>query len=79
MGDMHMRSFQDEQGRHWQAAVLDASWGNAVLVFSRLGATEVLKAELHAANLAQAEQMLAGMDEAALRSALTEAVPMTGP
>ncbi len=72
-----MRSFDDKQGNRWQAAVLDASWGNAVLVFSRLGAPEVLKSELHASNLAEAEHMLANMDETTLRSALTEAVPMT--
>lgn len=73
-----MRSFQDGQGKPWQAAILDASWGNAVLVFTPLGSSEVLKCELHAANLAEAEQMLADMDEAALRAALAEAVPLSG-
>lgn len=70
-----MRTFDDEQGSHWQAAVLDASYGNALLVFSKLGSTTVLKSDLYAANLAEAEQVLAAMDEAKLRNTLAEAVP----
>ena len=71
-----MRSFDDELGGYWQAAVLDASYGGAVLVFSKSGSTTVLKSELYTANLADAEQMLATMDEAALRNTLAEAVPL---
>lgn len=71
-----MRSFDDDRGEHWQAAVLDASYGGAVLVFSTFGSTTILKSTLHPANLADAEQMLAMMDEAALRNTLAEAVPL---
>lgn len=46
-----MRSFDDDHGDHWQAAVLDASYGGAVLVFSKSGSSTILKSELLAANL----------------------------
>ncbi len=71
-----MRAFDDEEGGHWQAAVLDASYGNALLVFSQIGGSGVLKSDLYAANLAEAMQIVAAMDEAELRSALAQAVPM---
>ena len=29
-----MRSFDDSHGQHWQAALLDGSYGNVMLVFS---------------------------------------------
>ena len=32
-----MRSFDDDRGGHWQAALLEASFGNVMLVFSRIG------------------------------------------
>lgn len=71
-----MRTFDDEKGGHWQAAVLDASHGNAILVFSQIGGSGVLKSDLYAANLAEALQVVTAMDEAELRSALEQAVPM---
>lgn len=71
-----MRTFDDDKGGHWQAAVLDASFGNALLVFSQIGGGDVLKHELYAANLAEAEQTLAAMDEAELKSTLAQATAM---
>ncbi len=73
-----MHSFEDERGQTWQVAVLDASYGGVMLVFSRLGSTDVLKGDLYAADLAEAREMLAAMDEAELRTHLAQAVPVDG-
>ncbi len=70
-----MRSFDDAQGNRWEAAMLDASYGIMLVIFSRMGGDEVLKNELDAASLLEAEQLLAAMDEASLRAALLGAVP----
>lgn len=70
-----MRSFDDTDGGHWQAALMEASFGNVLMIFSRIGGEGVLKKPLAAANLPQAEQLLADADEAALRGLLAEAVP----
>ena len=70
-----MRSFDDDQGGHWQAALLEASFGNVLAIFSRIGADGVLHAPLNAANFHEAEQWLADADEAQLRSLLAAATP----
>lgn len=70
-----MRSFDDGRGGNWQAALMEASFGNVLLVFSRIGAEDVLHTPLDSANFHQAEQLLASADEARLRSLLTEAKP----
>ncbi|HTM27946.1 MAG TPA: hypothetical protein VL097_01130 [Rhodanobacter sp.] len=72
-----MRTFDDAQGQHWQAALMEASFGGVVLVFGRIGGSEVLQQPLDAevANLTQAEQLLADLDEAGLRRFLAAAVP----
>ncbi|MGH8214269.1 MAG: hypothetical protein ACREPZ_01020 [Rhodanobacteraceae bacterium] len=70
-----MRSFDDERGGHWQAALLEASFGNVLLVFSRIGAQGVLQTALDAANFHEADGWLAEVDEDRLRSMLTEAKP----
>jgi hypothetical protein len=70
-----MRSFDDEHGSHWQAALLEASFGNVMLVFSRIGGNGVLQKMLDTSNYREAEQWLAGSDEVALRTALAEAKP----
>lgn len=68
-----MRSFNDEHGGHWQAALLEASFGNVMLVFSRIGAGGVLRTPLDTANFHQAEQWLASADEDTLRDRLATA------
>lgn len=73
-----MHTFEDEQGQAWQVAVLDASFGSVMLVFSRHGSTDLLKGDLYAADVAEAREMLAAMDDAELRSRLAEAVPVDG-
>lgn len=70
-----MRSFDDEHGNPWQAALLEASYGTIMLVFSRIGAGDILQTLLDATHLRDAEQMLASADEARLRQLLTEAAP----
>ncbi len=70
-----MRSFDDNQGGHWQAALMEASFGNVLMIFSRIGGEGALARPLDAANLHEAEQQLAAADEAALRHMLEEARP----
>ena len=70
-----MRSFDDTRGGHWQAALLDASYGNTWVVFSRSGDGTVRKAVLAAQNMRLAEQQLLDMDDSQLRSMLAESVP----
>ena len=70
-----MRSFDDPQGRHWQAALLEASYGNVMLVLSPLDGTEVVQHLLDADNLADAEVEIAALDDAGLRALLAEALP----
>lgn len=70
-----MRSFDDDQGRHWQAALLEASFGNVLMVFSRIGGEGVLHKMLDTANYREAEQRLAALDPAGLRALLAEAEP----
>ncbi|MGN6706556.1 MAG: hypothetical protein ACTHJO_10915 [Rhodanobacter sp.] len=70
-----MRSFEDIHGDHWQAALLDASYGNVRLVFSRAGVGEIRQLALSAENLRVAEDELAAMDDARLRQLLGESEP----
>lgn len=70
-----MRSFDDEHGNHWQAALMEASYGNILLIFSRTGADDIMQTTLQAAHLREAEQMLAAADEARLRTLLAGATP----
>lgn len=70
-----MRSFDDDQGGHWQAALLEASFGNVLVIFSRIGGEGVLHAPLDSANFHEAEQLLADADEARLRGLLANAKP----
>lgn len=68
-----MRSFEDASGRRWQAALLDASYGNVLVVFSPLSGGEVLQCPSGAENLADAEARLLALDEVALRVLLANA------
>lgn len=70
-----MRSFEDDQGDPWQAALLNGSYGTVSLVFTELRGQRILMGELHVSNFAEAEQQLAAMDTMALREALTTAEP----
>lgn len=70
-----MRTFDDNQGNAWQAAVLDASYGTMVLVFSRAGDGMVRKGLMDAENVRLAEQQLAEMSESQLRGQLANSEP----
>lgn len=70
-----MRSFDDARGDHWQAALMEASFGNTLMIFSRIGGDGVLQKPLDSANYHEAEQWLAGADQAQLRALLAEAKP----
>jgi hypothetical protein len=70
-----MRSFDDGAGHHWQAALMEASFGNVLMVFSRIGDDGVYKKPLASANLGEAEQLLAEADTAKLCALLGEAEP----
>lgn len=72
---LDMQSFDDDQGRHWQAALMGASFGNVMLIFSRIGGEGVLRKTLDTANYGEAEQWLAASDASALRALLAEAEP----
>lgn len=68
-----MRSFEDSHGRHWQAALLDASYGNVMLVFSPLRAGTLRRCALEVSTMAEAMAVLAALDEDGLRAMLLEA------
>ena len=70
-----MRSFDVDQGGHWQAALMEASFGNVIAIFSRIGGEGALRAPINAANIQAAEQLLADADEAWLRQLLSQAKP----
>lgn len=70
-----MRNFNDENGHSWQAALMEASYGNIMLIFSRNGIDDIRQTLLGAAHLREAENMLADADETALRKLLSEADP----
>lgn len=73
-----MRSFDDAQGHHWQAALMEASFGNVLMIFSRIGDDGVLHHPLPAPSMRAAEQLLADADEAKLREYLASATPWSG-
>jgi hypothetical protein len=58
-----MRGFEDHEGRFWQAALLDASYGSVLLVFSPLGGGEIRKLVMQVENMAEALDRLAELDE----------------
>jgi len=68
-----MRSFEDADGQRWQAALLEASYGHVMLVFSPLAGTEVRQKLLGADNLSDAGAELAALDDEGLRALLADA------
>lgn len=70
-----MRTFEDATGRRWQAALMDASYGSVVLVFSPLTGDGIRQMLMPAENLAVAQEQMAGFDTARLRDLLAEADP----
>lgn len=72
-----MRSFVDPRGTTWQAALLDASYGNVLIIFSPLQGSDVRQHLMDADNLAQAEGQLAGLTDHDLQGLLDNAEPWT--
>jgi len=70
-----MREFHDAEGRHWQAAPLYASYGQMLLIFSRLDGGDILQKQMAADTLPQAEDELTELGDDALREWLRDAQP----
>lgn len=70
-----MRSFNDADGGHWQAALMEASFGNATLVLSRIGGDGVRLKPMSTANFDEASHWLAEVTDDELRRCLDEATP----
>lgn len=70
-----MRTFDDKDGQRWQAAVLDASYGAILLVFSPLHGDAIRRGQLQVMNLAEGLDWIAAADEDALRGQLSAAEP----
>ena len=72
---LYVRSFDDACGGHWQAALMEASFGSTLLILSRTSGDGVLVKPLHTANFGEAEHWLAEAGEAELRQCLDEGKP----
>lgn len=70
-----MRTFDDPQGRPWQAALLEASYGSIALVFSPLHGDGLRSLSMPAQTLTEAEAALAALEVADLRGLLERARP----
>ncbi len=70
-----MRSFEDSQGQTWQAALLDASYGVVLLIFSPMHAGELRRYAMPSENLAHAQRELAAMELEGLQQLLVGAEP----
>lgn len=68
-----MRSFTDPDGQPWDAALLDASYGNILLIFSQPRGQDIRQQLLGAENMAEAETLLANYSDADLRELLANA------
>jgi hypothetical protein len=70
-----MRSFSDNHGRVWQAALGHESHGSMVIIFSRLGSFEVFKSGLNSNNRLDAETEIAALSVIELCKRLQAAEP----
>ncbi|TAM91091.1 MAG: hypothetical protein EPN41_00105 [Candidimonas sp.] len=70
-----MRTFDDTQGNHWEAALLDASYGSIMLLFSPAQGEGIRQQLMPAENMKEAEAQLAALDDAGLRAMLAESRP----
>ncbi|MCK9516351.1 MAG: hypothetical protein WCZ18_03935 [Ottowia sp.] len=70
-----MRTFNDESGRRWQAALLEASYGNILLTFNPFDGNNVNQVQMDADTLIEAGQMLRAFDEAQLQALLARSRP----
>lgn len=70
-----MRTFATPNGRRWHAALLEASYGQVLLIFSPEQGEGLCQHPMPAEHLAQAAGQLAAMDDAALADLLAQATP----
>ncbi len=70
-----MRSFEDAKGGRWQAALMEASFGNVLVIFSRIGGLGVPQMPLDPAHFHEPDQLLAVADASPLRILLASARP----
>jgi len=70
-----MRSFDAPDGQRWQAALLEASYGQVLLIFSADRSGELRQHPMPAEHLAEATGELAALDDAALATLLAQAAP----
>lgn len=70
-----MRTFDDSRGNSWQAALLEASYGNITLLFTLMHGHDIRQQMMWAEDMAEAQAQLAQLDDEALRTMLAEAQP----
>ena len=70
-----MRTLHDAQGQRWQAALLEASYGQVLLVFSPAQGSGFRQHLMQAEYLAEAQAQLDAADDATLAQWLAEAAP----
>ncbi len=70
-----MRTIGDADGRLWDVAVTQASYGLHYLVFASRQGDDVRKSALAASTSADAEQELGGLSDSELLARLQEAEP----
>lgn len=70
-----MRIFDDSHGNAWQAALLDASYGNITLLFTCVHGEDIRQQMMSAENMAQAQAQLAEFNDEALCAMLADAQP----
>ncbi|NYT77198.1 hypothetical protein H0A71_09365 [Alcaligenaceae bacterium] len=70
-----MRSFNDVQGTAWQAALMEASYGAVLLLFSPLVGNDIRSQSMYVENMAEAEEQFTRMTDDELRVLLSEAQP----
>ncbi|MEO6959581.1 MAG: hypothetical protein ABI081_06300 [Burkholderiaceae bacterium] len=68
-----MRTFDDTHGNPWQAALLEASYGNLMLLFTPMHGHDTRQRMMLAEDMAEAQTQLAKLDDKALRAMLAEA------
>lgn len=70
-----MRTFNDKDGRRWQAALLEASYGYVLLTFNPFDGDGISQVQMDADTLVEAGGMLRAYDEAELQALLARARP----
>lgn len=70
-----MRTFDDSHGNSWQAALLEASYGNITLLFTLINGHDTRQRIMWAEDMGEAQAQLAQLDDEALRTMLADAQP----